>query len=442
MVVNGSVSNGVNAPQQNDWGFYGGQGGPGGPGGPVWTGRLVDRADPVAGIGGAWWSGRPRRPGRSRWRTLRRRRGGGGPGGRRRTARWRGGNGRTSFGNARRNRRRQFNGNLAVILDNSALDAKPFSLTGQETPKAAYNHFRTTGAFGGPLKIPKLLSGDKTFFFINYQLTRNRNASIATGLVPTADERAGMFPDVSDSTSSPQASGAVEFLSAAEFFRRLALQLPDSRWWASGTRAMSMPASARPSIPRINQRRLLLAGRRHHQPEPVRFRGCHHHDRHQQQCAVDPSFHDLSDQQPALQLQPFGRTDHAFLRQHAKRLGQRGHLGQRSGSPLLGTAQPVIFERDFRPLGREFFAESQRHQPGGREPDLGARQSQFHFRRRFPPARFQPVVPAESARHLSYSPARSLATISPISWRACRPPAPSPTETPTNISAPPGWIRS
>src|SRR5262249_5302498 len=64
----------------------------------------------------------------------------------------------------------------------------PFSLTGQATPKLAYNHFRSTGSFGGPLKIPHLLSGENTMFFINYQLTRNRNASVATGLVPTQEE--------------------------------------------------------------------------------------------------------------------------------------------------------------------------------------------------------------------------------------------------------------
>lgn len=87
----------------------------------------------------------------------------------------------------------QYNGNVGLILDNSALDAKPFSLTGQETPKSAYNHLRTTGALGGPLKIPKLLSGQNTFFFLNYQLTRNRNASVATGLVPTEAEREGIF---------------------------------------------------------------------------------------------------------------------------------------------------------------------------------------------------------------------------------------------------------
>ena len=104
-----------------------------------------------------------------------------------------------------------------MILDNSALDAKPFSLTGQDTPKAAYNHFRTTGTLGGPLKIPKLLSGENTFFFINYQLTRNHNASVDTGLVPTLDEREGIFPGLNPITISPQAQALLSYYPLPNF---------------------------------------------------------------------------------------------------------------------------------------------------------------------------------------------------------------------------------
>ena len=104
-----------------------------------------------------------------------------------------------------------------MILDNSALDAKPFSLTGQETPKLAYNHFRSTGALGGPLKIPKLLSGDKTFFFINYQLTLNHNANVLTGLVPTAAERAGILPGFGTVPVSPQAQALLNLYPLPNF---------------------------------------------------------------------------------------------------------------------------------------------------------------------------------------------------------------------------------
>ena len=98
-----------------------------------------------------------------------------------------------SFGNGRRNPRSRYNANVALILNNSALDARPFSLTGQDTPKAAFAQFRSTGMLGGPLKIPHVLSGQHTFFTINYQLTRGRNATTTTALVPTMDERAGNF---------------------------------------------------------------------------------------------------------------------------------------------------------------------------------------------------------------------------------------------------------
>jgi hypothetical protein len=194
-IVNGSVSTGVNAPQQNDWMPFGPGGQPGfGPGGPGGFGPagLAAPGGPGgpggAGAGGPGGGPGGRGPGGGGFAGGGRFGGGRGfPGG------GRGGRGfganANSFGNARRNRRSQYNGNIALILDNSALDARPFSLTGQDTPKSDYNHFRTTGAFGGPLKIPKLLSGEKTTFFINYQLTRNRNASVATGLVPTLDQR-------------------------------------------------------------------------------------------------------------------------------------------------------------------------------------------------------------------------------------------------------------
>jgi hypothetical protein len=228
-VVNGSVSNGVNAPQQNDWLGFGpggpgglGPGGFGGPGGPGANGFGVNgpggpgaQTGPGPGPGGGGPGGGGGFGGRGGGFGGGGRGGFGGPG--RGGPRGPGQNGRNSFGNARRNRRSQYNGNLAVILDNSALDAKPFSLTGQDTPKAAYNHFRTTGALGGPLKIPKLLSGQNTFFFLNYQLTRNHNASVATGLVPTEAEREGTFPGLSVIPINPQAQSLLNFYPLPNF---------------------------------------------------------------------------------------------------------------------------------------------------------------------------------------------------------------------------------
>ena len=123
--------------------------------------------------------------------------GGRGRGGAMMGGRWRGNQGnqgnQASFGNGRGDRRTQYNGNANFSLDNSAWDARQFSLTGQETPKAAYAKARASVMFGGPLKIPHVFDDGKSFFNINYQFSRSRNGSTYTGLMPTAAEHAGDF---------------------------------------------------------------------------------------------------------------------------------------------------------------------------------------------------------------------------------------------------------
>ena len=108
---------------------------------------------------------------------------------------------RRAIGNARRGPGSMYQGDLSFILDNSALDARPFSLTGQNTEKPAYDHMRAGGSFGGPLQIPHLLHGQGQFF-VNYQTTRNRNDSTASTLMPTQAMRSGDFSQaVSDPTN-------------------------------------------------------------------------------------------------------------------------------------------------------------------------------------------------------------------------------------------------
>ena len=97
-----------------------------------------------------------------------------------------------AFGNNRKSGRGLYNGGIGFILDNSALDARSFSLTGQDTPKPGYNHFTGLLNFGGPLRIPHLLRNGPDIF-VNYQWTHNRNASTQTNLVPTLTQRAGDF---------------------------------------------------------------------------------------------------------------------------------------------------------------------------------------------------------------------------------------------------------
>jgi len=98
-----------------------------------------------------------------------------------------------AFGNNRRGVRSLYNGNLGFTLDNSSLDARNYSLTGQDTLKPSFNHFQGLASFGGPFKIPHLMKRNGPNFTVNYQWLHNRNASTLTGLVPTLDQRNGNF---------------------------------------------------------------------------------------------------------------------------------------------------------------------------------------------------------------------------------------------------------
>ena len=63
-----------------------------------------------------------------------------------------------AFGNNRRNARSLYNGGIGLLRGNSALDSRPFSFTGQPTPKPSYNDVQIIASFAGPLRIPHLLT--------------------------------------------------------------------------------------------------------------------------------------------------------------------------------------------------------------------------------------------------------------------------------------------
>lgn len=107
-----------------------------------------------------------------------------------------------AFGNFRKGIVSLYNGNIGLILDNSALDARSYSFTGQNTAKPAYNRMTGVASFGGPLKIPHLVKNGP-MVAVNYQWTRNRNATTQAGLVPTKAERDGDFSQVTDVFGRP-----------------------------------------------------------------------------------------------------------------------------------------------------------------------------------------------------------------------------------------------
>jgi trimeric autotransporter adhesin len=107
-----------------------------------------------------------------------------------------------AFGNRRTNSRSLYNGGIAAIYDNSALDARPYSLSGLESPKAAYDRITALFTLGGPLNIPHLMPRGPNFF-VAYQWTRNHNATSESGLVPTTDERMGNLSSLLNALGQP-----------------------------------------------------------------------------------------------------------------------------------------------------------------------------------------------------------------------------------------------
>ncbi len=95
-----------------------------------------------------------------------------------------------AFGNFRKGPGSLYNGSIGLIAGNSLWDARSYSLTGQDTPKPSYNRLTGLLAFAGPIRIPHLLRNGPNLM-VNYQWTRNRNATTQSGLVPTAAERLG-----------------------------------------------------------------------------------------------------------------------------------------------------------------------------------------------------------------------------------------------------------
>jgi hypothetical protein len=149
-------------------GFGTQQGGPGGgfggPGGGFGGGGF-------GGRGGGGFGGRGGGPG--------------GPQGRRRQVAG------AQFGNGRR-RQQQIRGQASFTLQNSALNAKPFSINGLDIPQAAYAQSRFSLIVGGPLVIKKL-KDPKTQFFLTYFGTRAKTPQLFAENVPTAAERNGDF---------------------------------------------------------------------------------------------------------------------------------------------------------------------------------------------------------------------------------------------------------
>jgi len=107
-----------------------------------------------------------------------------------------------AFGNFRNRGSGLYNGGLGLIFDNSALDARPFSLSGQNTPKPAYNRVTGVATLGGPLRIPHLWEHGPNFF-VAYEWTRYVDDTTQSALVPGLEERGGDFSQALNALGQP-----------------------------------------------------------------------------------------------------------------------------------------------------------------------------------------------------------------------------------------------
>ncbi|MGH9449188.1 MAG: carboxypeptidase regulatory-like domain-containing protein, partial [Terriglobia bacterium] len=107
-----------------------------------------------------------------------------------------------AFGNHRNGANGLYRFGIGAILDNSALDAAPYSLSGQRTPKSVYNRITGIATFGGPLKIPHLLQNGPTVF-VGYEWTRNLTDITQSALVPDEAQRGGDFSQALSALGQP-----------------------------------------------------------------------------------------------------------------------------------------------------------------------------------------------------------------------------------------------
>ncbi|MGQ9633511.1 MAG: TonB-dependent receptor domain-containing protein [Bryobacteraceae bacterium] len=236
LVVQGSMSSALGIPGQNDWGMFGRgmMGGPDmmmamagrgmeGPMGMMGLGadgqplgqstEMAQAGGPVSrgGVAGGPMMGGPggRGPAGGGRGGI-----GGGPGGRgmaggrggpgRGMPEWMGRGGALAFGNNLRDPRMRYTGNLSINESNSLLNAQSFSLSGQNIPKPYSNSTTVNLSLGGPLKIPKLLSGNRGQFTVNVGVGRSRVGQQGTlTTMPTELERAGDFSQSLASSGQP-----------------------------------------------------------------------------------------------------------------------------------------------------------------------------------------------------------------------------------------------
>lgn len=125
-------------------------------------------------------------------------------------------------------------GSVYYGIGDSALNAAPYSLTGEPAIKPAYLQNSFGGSVGGPLNLPKIYQGgNKTFFFVNYNGRRGSNPFDQFSNVPTLLERQGNFSQTTY-TTGPLTGQPVKIVDPATNAPFLSSTLPQINPVAAG----------------------------------------------------------------------------------------------------------------------------------------------------------------------------------------------------------------
>jgi hypothetical protein len=104
----------------------------------------------------------------------------------------------------------QPHGTFYYSAGNSLFDASSYSLNSQGGSNPAYNSSRFGGLIGGPLKIPHIIDGNKTFVFGGYTGTRATTPYIAYSTVPTQAEIQNAAALLPSTNSNPTAQALLQ----------------------------------------------------------------------------------------------------------------------------------------------------------------------------------------------------------------------------------------
>lgn len=107
------------------------------------------------------------------------------------------------FGNRSRRTRDQIRGGAFFTFRNAGLDASPYALNGRTVEKPGYSQERFGVSLGGPLKLGKIFTPEKTFFFLNYSASRGDNAYNSYSVQPLSAYRTGDFSSLASTIYDP-----------------------------------------------------------------------------------------------------------------------------------------------------------------------------------------------------------------------------------------------